>query len=342
MRAGLFVTAIDPKPERLWSPTYACWIDELPKWLPSSVIAARMETMTAWTSTEHRIARPYCVLSKPGLRDALPLDDATVIAGRATRVDAHEVELADGRIVRAAVVFDARGLPPVRQRRAVSAHGIFVSAETAAPMLSDGGGLLLDWRPGNGAGPDEPPSFLYAVPVGDGTVVFEETSLGLRGGMPQRELRKRLRTRLAANGIRVTGAEPSEAPHYPLDQPPPKNGMGRVIPFGSCGGMMHPTTSYSVGDALALVDTAVDAVCDERDPVAELWLAGSAGLLDADARAVGPGPAHHRPVDRDVRVLPSSLAARTARVAVRARRLRRARRRAVQHGRACASVPLAL
>ncbi|WP_416567072.1 lycopene cyclase family protein [Nocardia testacea] len=271
MCAGLYVTAIDARPERLWSPTYACWVDELPQWLPSSVIAARMEAMTAWASTKHRIERPYCVLSKPGLRDALPLDDATVLAGRATRVDAHEVELADGRTIRAAVVFDARGLPPVKQRRAVSAHGIFVSAETAAPMLAEGEGLLLDWRPDNGAGRDEPPSFLYAVPVGDGTVIFEETSLGLRGGMPQRELHKRLLKRLTTYGIQATGQEPSESPHYPLDQPPPKKGVGKVIAFGSCGGMMHPTTSYSVADSLALVDTAVRAVCDERDPIAELW-----------------------------------------------------------------------
>ncbi|GAB2452151.1 hypothetical protein GCM10027262_76710 [Nocardia tengchongensis] len=102
-------------------------------------------------------------------------------------------------------------------------------------------------------------------------MVFEETSLGLRGGMPQRELRKRLLNRLAAHGVRVTGEEPTEAPHYSLDQPPPKSGAAAVIPFGSRGGMMHPTTSYSVADSLALVDTAVAAVCEERDPVAALW-----------------------------------------------------------------------
>ncbi|WP_330232221.1 lycopene cyclase family protein [Nocardia sp. NBC_00508] len=271
MRAGLFVTAIDPRPKRLWSPTYACWVDELPEWLPPSAIATRIDAPTVWTNTEHRIERPYCVLSNPGLRDALPLDDATVLTGRATRVDAHAVELADGTIVRAAKVFDARGLSPVKQRRAVSAHGIFVSAETAAPMITDGEALLLDWRPDNGAGTDEPPSFLYAVPVGDSTVVFEETSLGLPGGMPRRELRERLLNRLAAHGIRVTGQEPSEAPQYPLDQPPPKSGVVGAIPFGSRGGMMHPTTSYSVGDSLALVDTAVNAVSEERDPVAALW-----------------------------------------------------------------------
>ncbi|MEU6831103.1 lycopene cyclase family protein [Nocardia beijingensis] len=271
MRAGLSVTAIDPRPERLWPPTFSCWVDELPRWLPATAIATTIPAPTVWTKTEHRIDRPYCVLSKPGLRAALPLDDATVVTGRATRVDAHEVELADGAVHRAAAVFDTRGLPSLGRRRAASAHGIFVDAETAAPMITEGEGLLLDWRPENGAGPDEPPSFLYAVPLGDGTVIFEETSLGLRGGMPQHELRRRTLARLAAHGIRLTGAEPSEAAHYPLDQPPPRRGEARAIAFGSRGGMMHPCTGYSVADSLALVDTAVAALLEGRDPIAALW-----------------------------------------------------------------------
>ncbi|MEV0356917.1 lycopene cyclase family protein [Nocardia sp. NPDC050697] len=269
--AGFRVVAVDPRPERLWPPTFSCWVDELPAWLPPSVIASRIEAPTVWTAAEHRIERPYCVLSKPGLRDALPLDGATVLAGRAVSVAAHEVTLGDGTVVRAGTVFDSRGLPALGKRRAASAHGIFVDAETAAPMVADGEGLLLDWRPENGAGPDEPPSFLYAVPLGDGTVIFEETSLGLRGGMPQRELRRRTLNRLAAHGIRLSGDEPSEAAHYPLDQPPPKRGAAQAVPFGSRGGMMHPCTGYSVADSLALVDTAVEAVRRGADPVAALW-----------------------------------------------------------------------
>ncbi|WP_327112471.1 lycopene cyclase family protein [Nocardia sp. NBC_01730] len=271
MRAGLSVTAIDPRPDRLWPPTFSCWVDELPDWLPPGAVATTIAAPTVWTTTEHRIDRPYCVLSKPGLHEALPLDDATVVAGRAARVDAHEVELADGTVHTAATVFDTRGLPTLGRRRAASAHGIFVDAETAAPMVREGEALLLDWRPENGTGPDEPPSFLYAVPLGDGTVIFEETSLGLRGGMPQHELRRRTLNRLASHGIRLTGAEPSEAAHYPLDQPPPRKGAARAIPYGSRGGMMHPCTGYSVADALALVDTAVTALRQGLDPIAELW-----------------------------------------------------------------------
>ncbi|RMI31920.1 lycopene cyclase family protein [Nocardia stercoris] len=270
VRAGLTVVAVDPRPDRLWPPTFSCWIDELPDWLPPSVIAQRIEAPTVWTKTAHRIDRPYCVLSKPGLRAALPLDDATVLATRATTVDAHRVTLADGTEIRAGAVFDTRGLPSPGPRRTASAHGIFVDAELAAPMVGDGEGLLLDWRPENGAGPGEPPSFLYAVPLGDGRVIFEETSLGLRGGMPQRELRRRTLNRLAAHGIRLRGDEPSEAAHYPLDQPPPRSGGG-AVPFGSRGGMMHPCTGYSVADSFALADTAIEAVRAGTDPVRALW-----------------------------------------------------------------------
>lgn len=269
--AGLRVAAVDPRPGRLWPPTFSCWVDELPDWLPHSVIASRIPAPVVWTTSEIKIERPYCVLSKPLLRDALPLDDARVYAGRATRVDAREVGLADGTVIRAAVVVDARGMPAPGDRRAASAHGIFVNAETAAPMVGDGEGLLLDWRPENGAGPDEPPSFLYSVPLGDGTVIFEETSLGLRGGMPQHELRKRTLARLAAHGIELTGEEPSEAAHYPLDTPPPKNGVGRAVPYGSRGGMMHPCTGYSVADSFASADTAVTAILAGEDPIAALW-----------------------------------------------------------------------
>jgi lycopene beta-cyclase len=184
MLAGFDVVAVDPRPERPWVPTYSCWADELPEWLPQTAIAARIAAPTVWTTSEHRIQRPYCVLSKHGLREALPLDDATVLSGRTTAVGAHRVELNDDTVLTADAVFDTRGLPSPGTRRAASAHGIFVDVERAAPMVGEGEGLLLDWRTENGAGPDEPPSFLYAVPLDDGTVIFEETSLG-RGPAPR-------------------------------------------------------------------------------------------------------------------------------------------------------------
>ncbi len=243
----------------------------MPAWLPATAIATTIPAPTIWTTVRRRIDRPYCVLSKHGLRDALPVDGAVVVEGRAAQLTAHQVTLTDGRVFDATAVLDTRGLPGPGRRRAASAHGVFVDEGNAAPMIAGNEGLLLDWRPENGAGPTEPPSFLYAVPIGDGTVIFEETSLGLRGGMPQHELRKRLLTRLTAHGIQLTGTEPCEAAHYPLDQPPPPKGGAGPIAFGSRGGAMHPCTGYSVADSLALVDTAVGALQRGRDPIIDMW-----------------------------------------------------------------------
>src|SRR5436305_15137460 len=108
MRAGMRVVAVDPRPERLWPPTFSCWVDELPEWLPKGAIASLIPAPTVWTETAHRIERPYCVVSKPGLREALPLDDATVLAGRARPAGAHTVELDDGTTVTATAVLATR------------------------------------------------------------------------------------------------------------------------------------------------------------------------------------------------------------------------------------------
>ncbi|MFH5207380.1 lycopene cyclase family protein [Antrihabitans sp. NCIMB 15449] len=272
-QAGLRVAAVDPRPDRIWTPTYSAWLDELPSWLPPSVVASRIEAPTVWTTTERKIERPYVVLSKPRLFDALPLDDVQIEAQRATALTARRVTLADGADIEADIVVDTRGLPKTDRRPAASAHGIFVEAQRVEHYVGAGEGLLLDWRPENGATNDEPPSFLYSVPIGDGTVIFEETTLGVPGGLTQHELRRRVVTRLAAHGISLTGDEPHESCHYPLDQPPPRRLRDKesAVAFGSRGGMMHPCTGYSVADSLALTDAFVDALLSGTDPVAALW-----------------------------------------------------------------------
>lgn len=95
--AGMTVAVVDPRPDHLWNPTYSAWgRDELPDWLPETVVAARIEAPTVWTNVERRIERPYVVLSKTELWKALPIDNVQVEAQRAIDVRAHEVDLADG------------------------------------------------------------------------------------------------------------------------------------------------------------------------------------------------------------------------------------------------------
>lgn len=270
--AGLQVAAVDPHPDRLWAPTYGAWTDELPDWLPSQVVAVEVSRPMSYTPDRVVVDRPYAMLDKAELFKALDLGDATVYADRAVDISPNLVRTAAGTEIAARIVIDARGLPAPAKRPAAWAHGIFVDAEVAAPFVAPGECILTDWREQNGATNDDPPSFLYAVPIGDGTVLFEEVCQGIPGGLSQTELRRRVIARLEANGVRLTGDEESESCHYALDQAPPRRrSRGEVFPYGSRGGLMHPCTGYSAAASLRMADTVVDAIMSGRDPARALW-----------------------------------------------------------------------
>ena len=75
----------------------------------------------------------------------------------------------------------------------------------------------MDWRPDHG----EPgwPTFLYAVPLGGGAVLLEETSLARRPGLPLPVLRRRLHARLARHGITAPADARVERVRFPVDRP---------------------------------------------------------------------------------------------------------------------------
>lgn len=271
--AGLSVAAVDPHPDRLWAPTYGAWTDELPDWLPPSIIGTEVSKPTVFTPNERRVDRPYAMLDKAALFSALSLDGVRVHADRAVKLSAREVELSSGHTITAGVVIDCRGLHAAGRRPAAWAHGIFVDADVAAPFVPPGECVLVDWRLQHGATNAERPSFLYAVPIGDGTVLFEEVCQGIPGGLRQAELRRRVVSRLATHGVELRDDEESEACHYALDQgPPPAFRRGpSVVPFGARGGFMHPCTGYSVAASLRLTDTLVEALLADSDPIRAVW-----------------------------------------------------------------------
>ncbi|WP_446222886.1 lycopene cyclase family protein [Nocardia sp. IBHARD005] len=276
LAAGRDVTVIDPHPDRVWTPTYAAWADELPEWLDSGVVAA-VDAPTAWAVGEHRIDRVYQVFDTAALQSALTLDGATVIADRAVEVDAREVRTAGG-LTRTGQVVDARGLARSAHRAEQTAYGV-VSARGELAQT-----LFMDWRLDNGADPDDPPSFLYAVPLSADTALFEETCLAGRPALAPEVLRRRLEHRLRARGIALTGAEPVERVRFPVQGGTP--GGGR---FGAAGGLTHPATGYSVAAALAAADTVVTGgtVWTPRArAVAALRRAGLRALLALPPREV--------------------------------------------------------
>lgn len=281
---GRAVTVIDPRPDRVWTPTYAAWADELPGWLDPAVVAATVPEPTAWAIGEHRLDRAYQVLDTPALQRALTVDGARVIADRAVEVDARRgrVTTAAGQVLTGQVV-DARGLARSPRRAEQTAYGVLVRRDRLDPEPPT---LFMDWRPDNGADPGAPPSFLYTVPLGAEFLLFEETCLAGRPALGLDELRRRLDHRLRVRGIPVTGAEPVERVRFPVEGGRP--GRGR---FGAAGGLIHPATGYSVAASLR----AADAVAAGATP----WTARAravAGLRRAGLRALLTLPPHETPV----------------------------------------------
>ncbi|MFI6166877.1 lycopene cyclase family protein [Nocardia sp. NPDC051052] len=244
---GLSVTVVDPLPDRRWSATYAAWADELPGWLDPAAIAATVDQPTACGTRAHRIDRPYVVLDADRLRASLELTGADVVADRAVELTANTVVLASGRLLTARRVFDARGIARSAAFAEQTAYGLVLDARHCAGVEP----LFMDWRTDNGAPADAAQSFLYAVPLGGGSMLLEETCLAGRPALDGAVLRDRLHHRLRSRGIEFTGDERVERVRFPVEGGRP----GRHT-FGAAGGFAHPATGYSVAASL----TAAEAV----------------------------------------------------------------------------------
>ncbi|MFI6998636.1 lycopene cyclase family protein [Nocardia sp. NPDC050175] len=243
---GSSVTVVDPAPDRQWSATYAAWADELPGWLDPSVIAARVDEPMAWGTRAHRIDRPYVVLDSGRLQKSLDLTGAEIVADRAVELTPGRVSLAAGRPLTGRRVIDARGIARSPRLAEQTAYGLVLDERRCAGFEP----LFMDWRLDNGASADAPRSFLYAVPLGGGTMLLEETCLAGRPALDGTELRDRLHHRLRSRGIEFSGAEPVERVRFPVEGGRP----GRHT-FGAAGGFAHPATGYSVAASLTAADT---------------------------------------------------------------------------------------
>lgn len=275
-RLGLATTLVDPAPEAPWRATYGGWAAELPP-LPAGVIAARARgraiALTAW-----ELDREYAVLDCPALRAHLDEALTDVRAGRVVQGVDGGVALADGTVLRARIVVDAGGGRRALQRSVPaqqSAFGVVVDEVCAAPLVTPGSALFMDWRADHGE--PGPPTFLYGVPLGGGAVLLEETSLAARPALPMPVLKRRLLARLAAHGIAPGPDARAERVLFPLDQP-----RHRALAFGAAAPLIHPATGFSVATSLRLAPDVAAALAGPGDPLA----AARTVLWPARARAV--------------------------------------------------------
>lgn len=258
--AGLDVIAIDPHPDRRWTPTYSAWSDELPEWLPSSVIGSVTNTPAAFTTKRQPIDRTYCVLDTAALQISLDIENVRVVAGTAMSVTSTSVTTSDGTMLTSRHVVDARGSMGLSGLAEQTAYGVVLAREAAEPLLEGVGAWFMDWRYDNGTCAADVPSFLYAVALGESEILLEETCLVGRPPLDHHELKQRLHTRLRNRGLSLSGSEHVERVRFSVQPPAHTHGDRQVIRFGARSSMMHPATGYSVAASLAAADGVVDAV----------------------------------------------------------------------------------
>ena len=198
---------------------------------------------------------------------------------------------ADGSSQRTRLLVDATGHQPVFVQRpdegpvaGQAAYGIV--GRFSAPPVEPGQFVLMDYRSDHltAAERAEPPTFLYAMDLGEGRFFVEETSLALAPPVPYATLRERLERRLAHRGVVVEQVEHEEFCLFPMNLPLPDLHQP-VLGFGGAASMVHPASGYLVGSLLRRAPAVAAAVAAllRRDPAA-----GSAQLARAGWQALWP------------------------------------------------------
>ncbi|MET0236406.1 MAG: lycopene cyclase family protein [Kibdelosporangium sp.] len=256
-RLGLDTAIVAPNPLRPWQPTYGLWGDELAM-LPPDVTAAEPMVIRAFTTKPHVIARRYAILNNERLLASLA-KNITVLTGRVVSTAQNSVELADDRTIKARTVVNAMGSRGGTAAQA--AYGIVVPQEVAAPIVAPGEAVFMDWRSNHN-------TFLYAMPLGGGRVLLEETSLARRPAAGYQILKQALTERLEPYGISLQDKK-TERVRFSLDMPRPRRDP--VLPFGAAAGLVHPAAGYSVGEAFRMAPRIAAAIAAGEDPWRALW-----------------------------------------------------------------------
>ncbi|MFN6342954.1 MAG: lycopene beta cyclase [Cyanobium sp.] len=198
---------------------------------------------------------------------------------------------ADGSSQRTRLLVDATGHQPVFVQRpdegpvaGQAAYGIV--GRFSAPPVEPGQFVLMDYRSDHLSPQErrEPPTFLYAMDLGEGRFFVEETSLALAPPVPYATLQERLQRRLAHRGVRVEQVEHEEFCLFPMNLPLPDL-QQPVLGFGGAASMVHPASGYMVGSLLRRAPAVAAAVAAllRSDPQV-----GSAQLARAGWQALWP------------------------------------------------------
>ncbi|NOL47360.1 lycopene beta cyclase [Synechococcus sp. MIT S9220] len=268
---GVAVEGIALEPvDAAWPNTYGIWVDELKvldledliehRW--SDTVSYFGEGGTTAQDQSHAHGIDYGLFDRAALQRYW-LDRAQGVTwhqGSAEGVEAGPaittVTCSSGETMQARLVIDASGSRTPHIRRpdqgpvaGQAAYGVV--GRFSMPPIEPGRFVLMDYRCDHLSGEQrlEPPTFLYAMDLGDGVFFVEETSLALAPGVPYDLLKRRLQQRLDRRGVQITEVIHEEFCLFPMNLPLPDRSQP-VLAFGGAASMVHPASGYMVGSLL--------------------------------------------------------------------------------------------
>ena len=196
-----------------------------------------------------------------------------------------QVSTTSGEVLEARLVLDASGHKAVfvhrPERGPVAGQAAYgVVGRFTAPPVQPGQFVLMDYRADHlsEAERQEPPTFLYAMDLGQGRFFVEETSLALAPPVPYATLKRRLERRLAHRGVAIEQVEHEEFCLFPMNLPLPDLDQP-VLAFGGAAAMVHPASGYLVGALLRRAPVLAAAVAARlrAEPAADSLQLAAAG-----------------------------------------------------------------
>ncbi|KAG7346246.1 lycopene cyclase family protein [Nitzschia inconspicua] len=106
------------------------------------------------------------------------------------------------------------------------------------------------------------PTFMYAMPLGENRIFFEETSLVARPAMSFQACKDRCFRRLKHLGIDVTKVVEEEYCYIPMGGALPARDQ-RILGLGGAAAMVHPSTGYHICRALMGACDVANAIREE-------------------------------------------------------------------------------
>ncbi len=286
-KENLKVDVLSPKgPEEPWPNTYGIWGTEVDQLGLENLLEYRWKNTVSFfgngsSEEHHHENKPTKHLLDYGLFDKKKLHSYWLNECNDSFINWHEgwaneikfekykstVTTKEGKVYSARLVIDATGYDPVflklRSSEPVAVQTCYgIVGSFSKPPLEKDQFVLMDYRSDHltESQKKEPPTFLYAMDMGNGKYFLEETQLGLVKPFTMDELKERLEKRLAHRDIEITSKQHEELGLFlPMNMPIP-DFRQPILGYGGAASMVHPASGYLLGNVLRRAPLVAKAI----------------------------------------------------------------------------------